>query len=278
MTLGTIIIAAHNEERVIGRTLDAVGSAAREGDLAVIVVPNGCSDRTAEIARSFPGVVVAELDAPSKAAALRRGDGLAGPGPRIYLDADVVMTSRAARDVVDALRRGAIAGRPPHTFDTSRASRLVRSWYRVREDLPSISTALWGAGCYALSEAGRARFDEFPEVVSDDLFIDSLFARAEVSIIATDPLIVTTPRRTADLLRILRRTYRTQSEVTAGGEVRYPGQRAQLRDLGAMLARKPRRLADAVVYVSLIALARARARLGRRGVRWERDDSSRESG
>jgi glycosyltransferase involved in cell wall biosynthesis len=275
VTTGTIIIAAHNEEAVIGRTLDALVDVRAEGQILVVVVCNGCTDRTAEAARARSGVAVAELALASKAAALREGDRIAVPGPRIYLDADIVLTSRAAVDVLTALSNGAIAGRPPHVFDTRGASRIVSAWYRVRQDLPSISTALWGAGCYALSEAGRQRFDEFPDIVSDDLFIDSKFAREEVTIVDTDNIVVTTPRRLSDLLRILRRSYRTQTEIAAAGTALSAGQRAQLRDLWSISARSPRRICDVIVYVAVVVWARIQTRMFPASERWERDASSR---
>lgn len=276
MNPGTIIIAAHNEEAVIGRTLDALADAVRERNIRVVVVSNGCSDRTAQIAAAHKGVEVVDIRVASKIAALREGDLHATSGPRIYLDADVVLTSRAATDVIAALSSGAVAGRPPHVFDSSRATWIVRAWYRVRSELPSISAALWGAGCYALSEAGRARFDEFPDLVSDDLFIDSLFSMNEITIVPTDPVIVTTPRRTADLLRILRRSYRTQTEVAELADGLSPGQRGQLGDLKALVRRSPSRLGDVILYVTVIAWGRLRARTARTTERWERDASSRQ--
>lgn len=276
MTSGTIIIAAHNEEAVIGRTLDALAEARASTNLRVVVVSNGCSDATVQVAAQRTGVEVVDIPMASKSAALREGDLHASAGPRIYLDADVILTSRAAQEVIDALSRGAVAARPPHSFDSSRATWIVRSWYRVRAELPSISTALWGAGCYALSESGRARFGVFPDLVSDDLFIDSLFHPDEVTIVATDPVIVTTPRRTADLVRILRRSYRTQSEVAATASGFSTGQRRQLGDLKVLLKRFPRRLGDVVVYLSVVAYARLRARTARAPERWERDSSSRQ--
>lgn len=274
--LGTVIIAAHNEEAVITRGLVHLAALAEQGVVDVIVVCNGCQDRTADLAREFAGVQVCELSVASKTAALREGDRLARPGPRIYLDADVELTGRAAVDTLHALAAGAMAGRPPARFETARAGFLVRRWFAVRSRLPSISTALWGAGCYGLSETGRARFGEFPEVVADDLFIDSLFTDDEVSIVATDPVVVHTPRALADLVRILRRSYRTQtSDRTAPeGAVLSPSQRGQVKDLRMLLRREPGRLLDVGVYVAVIALSRARARLGP-APRWERDISSR---
>lgn len=275
MITGTVVIAAHNEEAVIARTLDALQEAVEDG-LRVIVVPNGCTDRTAEVAREHPGIDVAEIDVASKAAALREGDRRAGNGPRVYLDADIVLTSKAAADVVTALSHGAIAGRPPHVFNTSDASRMVRSWYRVRALLPSISSALWGAGCYGLSVEGRARFTEFPDIVSDDLFIDSQFAREEITIVDTDPVVVTTPRRLPDLIRILRRSYRTQAEIATAATGLSRTQRSQLADLRTMIKKSPQRGLDAVVYAAVIIYSRLRARTSKRAVHWERDVSSRE--
>lgn len=272
---GFIVIAAHNEETVIERCLDSLRAAIAAG-VRVAVVCNGCTDRTAELARGRSGVVVVELDVASKPAALRAGDSLVSGGPRIYLDADVVMTSRAVLDVFSALESGpALVGRPPVRFDYAHAGLLVRRWYAVRERLPSIQGVLWGAGCYALSAAGRERFGQFPDLVSDDLFIDSLFLAGERVIVATDPVVVRTPRRAADLVRILQRSYRTQREVHRPGGVVSAGQRGQLRDLAGLLRRNPGRVGDVAVYVAIVLYSHVRARRARPSG-WERDNSSRE--
>lgn len=274
--IGSIVIPAHDEEAVIGRTLSHLTQVVREGLVEVVVVCNGCTDRTAETAREFVGVHVRERSQPSKTAALREGDEVASPGPRIYLDADVELTGRAAVDTLRALADGALAARPPHRFETRGAHWTVRRWYAVRERLPSISRQLWGAGCYGLSSAGRARFGAFPEVAADDLFINSLFTTDEIQIIETDPVVVHTPLRLGSLLLIKRRTYRTQEAawVEAGRGPVSPGQRSQLRDLVRLVGREPGRLGDAAVYVAVIVMARIRARVGS-APRWERDTSSR---
>lgn len=270
------MIAAHNEELVISRTLTALAPVVGSGEVRVIVACNGCTDGTAELARAHPGVEVVESAVASKTAALREADQLIGAGHRIYLDADIVLTSQAARDVFTAFDRSAIAGRPLHRFDTANASWIVRRWYRVRAELPSISSALWGAGCYGLSDAGRARFGEFPEIVSDDLFVDSQFSRDEITIVPTDPVVVTTPRRLADLVRILRRSYRTQDEVARSGGGISDGQRGQLGDLRSLVGRSPSRAPDALLYVAVILYSRLIARISPGRSRWERDLSSRQ--
>ncbi|MHC5797839.1 glycosyltransferase [Lacisediminihabitans sp. FW035] len=276
--VGAIVIAAHNEAAVIGRCLESLLPVGRVAPFQVIVVCNGCTDDTSEIAAQFDGVTVLDLETASKTGALRAGDLAAVPGPRIYLDADVEMSERAAIAVLSALESGSVlAARPPLRFDYSSARRPVRDWYRIREQLPSISEVLWGAGTYALSVEGRARFDIFPEIVSDDLFIDNLFSAGEVAIVPTDPVVVHTPRSTSDLLKILVRTYRTQADVSrqsSAGPISTT-QRGQLHDIMGLLRRHPSLGPAAVVYVALITFARARARAGGSTVRWERDDSSR---
>lgn len=274
--LGSVVIAAHNEEAVIARTLGHLGGVVAEGLVDVVVVCNGCRDRTAEVARGFPGVRVVELAEPSKTGALREGDRLAVPGPRIYLDADIDLTGRAAVDTLRALGGGAVSGRPPRRFDTTGAVWVVRRWYAVRERLTSMDRGLWGAGCYAVSVEGRTRFGEFPEVLADDVFIDGLFDEDEITIVPTDPVIIRTPRTVADQLLILRRKHRSlQQVVSYTPQDTLPSrQQSHLGELQALLRREPNRALDAAVYIGLIALARLRARIGP-APRWERDESSR---
>lgn len=76
-----IILPAHDEEAVIGRTLGALTAAART-DFDVLVVADNCSDRTAAIARG-QNVQVAERMDPE-----RRGKGFALAFARDWLRAD----------------------------------------------------------------------------------------------------------------------------------------------------------------------------------------------
>ena len=89
----SVIIPAHNEEAVIGRCLGSLLAGAPAGALEVIVVANGCSDRTATVASSFgPDVRVIELAEASKHAALNAGDSVATRFPRAFVDADIEVT------------------------------------------------------------------------------------------------------------------------------------------------------------------------------------------
>ena len=54
----SVVIPAHDEAQVIGRTLRGVLDRTAAGRLEVVVVCNGCTDDTAEVARRFAGVRV----------------------------------------------------------------------------------------------------------------------------------------------------------------------------------------------------------------------------
>ncbi|WP_217702488.1 glycosyltransferase [Nocardioides guangzhouensis] len=68
----TVLIPAHNEEAVLGRTLDSLDEQTRTPDRVVLVADN-CTDRTEEIARERGLEVIATVDnAEKKAGALNQ--------------------------------------------------------------------------------------------------------------------------------------------------------------------------------------------------------------
>ncbi|MCX2750282.1 glycosyltransferase [Arthrobacter sp. MI7-26] len=269
---GAVIIPAHNEVSVIGRTLTALKPVLAAGSVEVIVVCNGCKDDTAKIASNFAGVTVLDLLEASKAAALNEGDRVATLWPRLYLDADVEISPKAVGKVFRALSDGkTLAARPSFRYDTDGASVLVRAYYAARSRLPATKTALWGAGAYAMSETGHRRIGAFPRLTGDDLYVDRMFAANEKTVLNTEPTIVRTPRTVASLLAVLRRVY-------GGNEQQDPDSRSSARTLNELRqsVKGPKSVLDALVYVTFALWARRQwsssetARL-----RWERDESSR---
>jgi glycosyltransferase involved in cell wall biosynthesis len=111
----TIVIPAHNEGRVIRRLLEQLINGADPGEMDIIVVANGCTDDTAEVAASFgPAVRVLTLPAACKQKALIAGDRAAAGFPRIYLDADLELRADDVRALAAALSQpGVLAAAPP---------------------------------------------------------------------------------------------------------------------------------------------------------------------
>ena len=274
--IGSVVIPAHNEANVIRRCLDSLLAEFRPGELDVVVSCNGCTDGTADIVRSTGHAVrVVEVALASKVAALRAADDALSVFPRLYLDADVILPSASARLVLHRLLTGpALAARPPISYDTAASSALVRSYYRARVRVPGVMNSLWGAGIYGLSAAGRARFGVFPDLIADDLFVDQQFKRAEIEIVQSAPVIVSVPRRTSDLLRVLRRTYHGNTEnrdLLEGGVKTAP---STLRGLAAAATADSVAAIDTVAYLGIAIAARVTLKVSPH-VKWSRDESSR---
>jgi glycosyltransferase involved in cell wall biosynthesis len=283
----SIVIAAHNEAAVIGRCLDALLAGAGQGEFDVTVVANGCTDATAQVAAARPGVRVLDLPQPGKVGALNAGDAVAAGFPRIYLDADIVISADGVRALRDALTApGASAAErvlavtSRRELDLSRSPLLVRAYYAIHSRLPVFADALFGRGVIALSAEGRARFDSFPDIVADDLFLDSLFAGAEKREVRSVSSRIAAPRRTADLVRRLVRVRRGNASLRqrparagAGPEIRPVARTSWLRDVAL---RNPGLVPAAACYAAITLLAASLARLpAQHGGTWGRDESSR---
>lgn len=152
----SIIIPAHNEEKVISKTLTALRPGAVAGDYEIIVVCNGCTDGTAKIVGNF-GNCIQCLDTPvaSKAHALNLGDRAATSFPRFYLDADIVLSPEAIEEMTKILSREEYyAVSPVMQMDYNHSSWAVRFYYDIWQDLPYVQLGLIGTGVYALSKKG----------------------------------------------------------------------------------------------------------------------------
>ncbi len=277
-TKGSILIPAHNEAAVIARCLDALFEDVCPGELEAVVVCNGCSDDTARVVRdSEHDVMVLESDVPSKPEALRMGERVLKAFPRLYLDADVILRGRSALALCERLRQGpALAARPPILYEVDGASGPVRRYYKARERLTADIVSLWGAGIYGLSQEGRARFGAYPDIVGEDLFVDSQFAEHEVEVVCCAPVIVRAPRRTADLVRIMRRAYRGNAELAVGSHGSTPKATTGRtgRELLDLAREGPSQAFDAFVYSTVALTGRLMTHIGATD-RWERDESSR---
>jgi glycosyltransferase involved in cell wall biosynthesis len=278
----SIVIPAHDEETVLGRCLDALVTGAREDEIDVVVACNGCTDATAEVARGYgPPVRVVETPRASKIAALNLGDAAARGFPRLYVDADVVLPIDGVRAIAARLvAGGAAAAAPVMDVDLSRSSWPVRAFYAVWTRMPYVEEGMIGVGVYALSEAGRSRFGEFPDVIADDGYVRALFTAEERARVDEARVRVVAPSTFADLLRVQTRSRVGYYELLG----RFPDLFARERDskgYGAaarLVAFRPGLWPGAVVYVLVNLIARRRGALrlrDRANYVWERDASSR---
>ncbi|WP_209425026.1 glycosyltransferase [Pararhodobacter sp. SW119] len=184
----SVVIPAHDEANYIGACLEALlAQDAAAGPVEVIVAANGCSDATADIARSYAAAFTARswqlqvLDLPQggKPSALNAGDATASSAWRLYLDADIrchpalLGQLRAALSVSEPLYA---TGRLELAQARSRITALYGSFWRR---LPFLRGGAVGAGCYAVNAAGRERWDTFPPLIADDSYARLQFSPTE---------------------------------------------------------------------------------------------------
>jgi glycosyltransferase involved in cell wall biosynthesis len=184
----SVILPASNEEGWIGPCLDALLASDPPGMPAeVVVVANGCRDGTVAqaLARGDKaqaagwGLRVLDLAQGGKLAALNAGDAAAQGGIRVYLDADVQVGPALMAQLAQALDRpdAAYAGGTP--VIPRAASAITRAYAGFWQRLPFFRSAAPGFGLFAMNAAGRARWADWPPIISDDTFARLHFAPQE---------------------------------------------------------------------------------------------------
>lgn len=276
----SVIIPACNEERVIGRCVRALMRGGRAQDeLEIVVVCNGCDDATADIARRIGAdVKVVETPVGSKFGALNLGDTAATRFPRFYVDADVALEGDALRRLTDQLRAGdKLAAAPRARFELAGCSWAVRAFYRINDLLPSSREGIGGSGVYALSEAGRKRFGDFPNVIADDGFVRLQFREEERVTLSDCTSTVYAPRTLAELVRIKTRSHLGTAQLRRMYPHLWQNRGTTNGGMLRTLVRRPTLWPSLAVYCLVKGVARIRAwkRLRGANLEWERDQSSR---
>ncbi|WP_433380419.1 glycosyltransferase [Actinoplanes sp. CA-142083] len=276
----SVVVPAHNEAPVIGRLLRGLLAGARPGEMEIVVVPNGCTDDTAEVAASFgPAVIVVSLAEPGKYAALRAGDDNATGNEVVYLDADVEMDAGSLRALAAALAEpGVHAVAPERVVALERSSWLVRWYYDVWQELPGVREGLFGRGVIAVSPEGRKRLRDVPDVMGDDLAASVAFSPDERMVVPGARVVVHAPRTVADLVRRRVRSVTATTQLQRARPGTVDSARTSRADLIGILRRRPAYAPKMAVFLAVTVVCRQRAaRAIRSGdfTTWLRDESSR---
>lgn len=279
----SVIIPAYNEAAVIGRTLESVLASVGDSPVEVVVVCNACDDDTAEIARRYePKVTVIETPRCGKCNAINLGEQHAKTFPRIYLDADITVSSTFVADLEKALGESSVdAAWPGVRYELSESSWPVAAFYRVWTAMPYNRPGRIGVGAYAVSESGRSKFGQFPDIISDDGYVRGLFEADKRRIVESCHTVVLPPKDLRSLIAVRVRSRMgvyglRQSHPEVMNRHRSRGQ-FRLADYLACL--HPAVLVSAPIYavVTLLTKYKARRRLGAQQpkLNWDRDLSQR---
>ncbi|HLQ20084.1 MAG TPA: glycosyltransferase family 2 protein [Tabrizicola sp.] len=185
----SVIIPAHDEEAWIDRCLAAlIAQTGETGAVELLVVANACRDGTVARARTYADRAAArgwdlrvlDLAEGGKIRALNAGDHAARGKLRVYLDADIACDAAMLAQLRRALTSTTAPRYATGTLAIAPARSVVtRAYASVWCRLPFVRGGAVGAGLYAVNGAGRARWGDFPQVISDDTFVRLSFAPDE---------------------------------------------------------------------------------------------------
>ncbi len=150
------IVPAHNEEATIGEVLDRL--AALELDLEVIVVDDGSTDRTGEIADEFAGryprALVIHQPQSGKGAAIRAAIPAVTGEIVLIQDADMEYDPVDVPALVEPIQRGAADVVYGSRFAGGRPQRVHRYWHRLANRLLSLFTCVLFNATFSDIETG----------------------------------------------------------------------------------------------------------------------------
>lgn len=278
----SVIIPAYNEGRVLGRLLGRLVASEHSAELDIIVVANGCTDDTAEVAARFgPPVRVLTISSASKPAALAAGDQAARGFPRVYLDADVEIGAEDLRALeIELQRPGVLAAGPEREFEMKGRPWAIRWFFDVWTQLPEVQRGLFGRGVIAIGEEGHHRVASLQPVIADDLAASLAFKPEERAIVSKARVLIHPPRKFGDLIRRRVRVAEGLSQLgrTAGMP---PADASRTRPAKMFsLAKGDPRMMVRVGFFLMVAMV-ARLQASRSALHndysvWRRDESSRQ--
>ncbi len=185
----SVIIAARNEEKYIQTCLNALLEQEQlaSGPVEVIVAANACTDATVAKAQEMTAAFVARgwtlqvlsLADGGKIGAISAAERTATGQCLVYLDADVLCDP----GLLDQLAKVLDTPRPLYATGTLVVARpqsaVTRAYARLWIRLPFVKQGAVGAGLFAMNRAGRGRWGDWPQIISDDTFARLHFAPQE---------------------------------------------------------------------------------------------------
>jgi glycosyltransferase involved in cell wall biosynthesis len=191
----SFIVPAHNEEQHVGRCVVGIHAAARASGepFEVIVVDDGSTDRTAEIAAE-QGARVIRIARRQIAAARNAGAHEARGEVLFFVDADTLADAEAVRACLEELRRGALGGGCVYRFDGT-LPLWARLMYPAAVLFGRLFKLMGGCFLFCTREAFDAvgGFDERYFAAEDAVFVRALARRGRFGV--PRPSVVTSGRK-----------------------------------------------------------------------------------
>lgn len=162
-------------------------------------------------------------------------------------------------------------------MDLSDSTWPVKAYYDVWLSLPYCKAGMVGTGVYALSEQGRNRFDQFPDLIADDGYVRCLYNEAERGVTHGHYSVVTAPRNITGLLKIKTRSrlgrYQLKEKYPENMKNEEKDYRGAMKPLILDIRSWPKIFL--YLIINIVTRLRASWQMKNNMSTWERDESSR---
>ncbi|WP_229075073.1 glycosyltransferase family 2 protein [Actinoplanes sp. DH11] len=257
-----VVIPTHRGSALLSRSMTSLAGQTVTRDVHVVVAVNDARadsyDRAAELAPALrdAGLTCRVVRTPQgRSAALRTADRLLPAGARLYLDQDAALSPGAVATLLTVLAPGTgIHFAAPGMRLAPARSAVTRAYFRIWRDLPYVRRSPATCGVYAVSAEGRSRWDEVPDLHSDDKWVRWHFAPEERRVLAAEWYEVVAPDGPADLVRARRRYHRGNRELVGlAARPPYPDDHIRHRGIVRSLLSNP---PAAAVFLAVHAAGR----------------------
>lgn len=192
----SLILPASNEEAEIGPCLESILAADwnNPDPVECIVIANGCTDETVARARDYASgferrgwqLTVLDVAQGGKLNALNLGDETAQAEIRAYIDADVRLSPLLLHQLYRALDTNQARYASGNCVIAPAKTWASRAYRRIYRQVPFMAHGVPGCGIFAVNGQGRARWNDFPQIISDDTYVRLSFSPEERIGVAAD--------------------------------------------------------------------------------------------
>jgi glycosyltransferase involved in cell wall biosynthesis len=277
-----VIIPAHNEQVALPRCLAALAAQDYRGPVEVVIAANGCTDDTARVANDARSCLpprwrlsVLQLPVAAKWDALNAADAMTSADVRVFLDADIILSSCAISDLVDTLaspeprlaQPKIIVGEPDGT-------RFVHSFTRFWSSLPYVQDQVLGVGCYAVNRPGRRLWGTFPPWGADDTYVRLRFADDRKIVLRKGTMKLCFPSSLRELVLVRARWCRLSRQIRRNEQSLPRSERRRWLSAARFLLAHSELWFDGLVFSGIWICATAISHLPSTGHRWSRAESA----
>lgn len=195
----SIIVPAHNEEKYLAKTLEHLAALNYPSEsYEVIVIENGSTDATYDIARAHEGSHVHVYAYAQSGVSFARNRGLeyvqSCADWVVFLDADTIVLPDFLIDLSSTLRTHTHAVAGTTNVRPLGGTRVSRIWFRIYDGVHATFHNSWALFFVRADIARTLRFNEHAALMEDQQYLNASCKHGSFAFVPTDTVYTSTRR------------------------------------------------------------------------------------